>query len=121
MSGNNPDKKDESGDQQISTKVILLVSDPEDPKHGELKLFDDPEKVERVVETLLEAGFEQERIRVFTGTESTIAVTHRPVVTLVSEETGQGQAEPVAAGSGNGRKESGRLSDHLPSAADHVA
>jgi hypothetical protein len=121
MSGNNADEKDTSADQQTSTKVILLVSDAEDPQHGEVKLLDDPEEAEHMVETLLEAGFEQERIRVFTGTESTIVVTHRPVVTLVGDTTDKGQPEAVGADSGNGHKESERLSDHLPSAADHVA
>ena len=121
MSENTSSEKDTSGDQQMSTKVILLVFDPEDSDHGEVKLLDDPEKAERMVETLLEAGFEQERIRAFTGTESTIAVIHRPVVTIGGEETDQAQPEPAGADSGNGHKEVGRLSDHLPSAADGVS
>jgi hypothetical protein len=121
MSGDISDEKDTSGDEQMDTKVILLVSDPEDPKHGEVELLDDLEKAARTVETLLEAGFEQERIRAFTGTETTIVVTHRPVVTLAAEKTDEAPPEPVGAGSGNGRKESKRLSDHLPSAADKGA
>ncbi len=121
MTGDNSSDKETAGDRQMSTKVILLVSDPDDPKHGEVKLLDDPETAERVVETLLEAGFEQERIRVFTGTETTVVVTHRPVVTLMSGEAEQAQPEPVGADSGNGRKKSGRLSDHLKSDADSVA
>jgi hypothetical protein len=42
-----------------------------------------PQKAARLVETLLEAGFERERIRIFTGGEMSMQVTHRPVVALV--------------------------------------
>ncbi len=121
MSENTSSEKETPGDQQMSTKVILLVSDPEDSGHGEVKLLDDPEKAERMVETLLEAGFEQERIRAFTGTETTIAVTHRPAVTLVADGADQAQVQPVGADGGNGHGKSGRLSDHLPSATDSIA
>ncbi len=40
-------------------------------------------KAARVVETLLEAGFDQARIRVFVGGEMGMQVRHRPVVALV--------------------------------------
>ena len=39
----------------------------------------------------------------------------------MSDTTDQGQPEAAGADNGNGRKEGERLSDHLPSAADHVA
>ena len=129
MSGAKPDDKDTSGDPRIDspdddqtpTKVILLVTDPEDPKHGEVSLLDHPEKAERMVETLLEAGFEQERIRAFMGVEATIVVTHRPVATLVTDGADRARAEPAGADRGNGREERGRLSGHLPSNADTIA
>ena len=54
----------------MSEKIIVLVSDRGDSKHGEVSVLDDPQKAERLVETLLEAGFEPERIRVFTGRAS---------------------------------------------------
>ena len=47
-----------------SEKIIVLVSDKGDSKHGEISVLNDPQKAERLVETLLEAGFEAERIKV---------------------------------------------------------
>jgi hypothetical protein len=48
------------------------------------------------VETLLESGFEQERVRVFGGDELQMQVHHRPVVSLTN---------PDQAQNGRGRKE----------------
>jgi len=70
----------------MATRVIMLVVDRDDPKHGEITVLDDMRKAENLVATLLEAGFEQERIRIFTGSEMGMRVTHRPVVTIVNEE-----------------------------------
>ena len=64
----------------MTTKFIVLVADRDDPKHGE-------------VETLLEAGFERERVRVFTGTEMEAQVSQRPKVELVE----RGLDEPAPA------------------------
>lgn len=64
-------------------KMIVLVSDLDDGKHGEITVVENPIKAARLLETLLEAGFEQERIRVFSGAEMEMQVTHRPVVALV--------------------------------------
>jgi hypothetical protein len=69
----------------VSEKIIVLVSDRGDSKHGEISVVDDPHKAEKLVETLLEAGFEQERIRVFAGSQSDFQVSQRPVVALVAE------------------------------------
>ena len=60
-------------------KIIVLVSDRGDSKHGEISVLDDPRKAERLVETLLEAGFAEDRIRVFTGQASEFEVNHRPI------------------------------------------
>ncbi len=68
----------------MATRVIVLVSDRDDPKHGEVTILNDARKAERLVETLLEAGFEQERIRIFTGAEMDMRVRQRPVVALVT-------------------------------------
>ena len=70
----------------MSSKVIVLVSDRDDSKHGEISVMEDLRKAERLVETLLQAGFEQERIRVFTGNEMDMQITHRPMVALVGGE-----------------------------------
>ena len=82
----------------MSEKIIVLVSDRGDSKHGEVSVLDDPQKAERLVETLLEAGFESERIRVFSGRASEFEISHRPVVALMAEgEEGEVQAQPQAA------------------------
>ncbi len=81
-------------------KIIVLVSDRGDSKHGEISVLDDPRKAERLVETLLEAGFAEDRIRVFTGQASEFEVNHRPVVALMSEGT-EGEAQPSAQPNGH--------------------
>ncbi len=49
------------------SKAIVLVADRDDAKYGEITVVDDLRKAERLVETLLEAGFDRERIQVFVG------------------------------------------------------
>ena len=69
-----------------ATDVIVLVADRDDQKHGEITILDDMRKAASLIETLLEAGFEEERIRIFNGSETRMEVTYRPVVTIVGEE-----------------------------------
>jgi len=77
----------------MSDSVMVIVSDLDDAKHGEINVVDSSEKATRLIETLLEAGFDQTRIRVFTGAEMDMRVRHRPVVALV---TGDQAADPPA-------------------------
>lgn len=77
--------------------IIVLVSDKDDSKHGEISILDDPQKAERLVETLLEAGFDESRIRVFNGRSSDFEVNHRPVVALV-DGSSEGTRRPAAQG-----------------------
>lgn len=67
----------------MSSRMIVMVSDMDDAKHGEINVLDNPQKAARLVESLLESGFDQERIRIFNGDEMGMQVTHRPVVALV--------------------------------------
>ncbi len=83
-----------------SEKIIVLVSDRDDNKHGEVSVLDDPAKAERLVETLIEAGFDQDRIRVFSGRQSEFQISQRPVVALVAE----GEVAQAAAGVSAGRE-----------------
>ncbi len=69
----------------MAGKMIVLVADRDDPRHGEVTVLADGRKAERLVETLLEAGFERERIRIFSGAELDVQVTQRPVVSLVAD------------------------------------
>ena len=70
----------------MSDRAIVMIYDQDDQKRGEISVVDNAHKAARLVETLLEAGFEQERIRIFTGAEMEMQVTHRPVVALVGGE-----------------------------------
>jgi len=65
-----------------NNKVIVMVSDLDDGVHGEINVLEGPDQAARFVETLIESGFEQERIRVFVGDEMQMEVHHRPVVSL---------------------------------------
>ena len=64
-------------------KVIVMVSDLDDNIHGEINVLEGPDQASRFVETLLESGFDRERIRVFVGDEMMMEVHHRPVVQLL--------------------------------------
>jgi hypothetical protein len=77
----------------MTTKVIVLVADRSDPKHGEIVVVDTTAEAERLVETLLEAGFDPEQVRVFSGAEMEAQVSQRPKVDLVES----GPDEPAPA------------------------
>ena len=87
----------------MSDKFVLVVSDEKDDKHGEISVLDSAHETERLVETLLGAGFDQERIRVLAGSEAEFLTTYRPVVGFIDEANPTTELEPVEAGSGNGR------------------
>lgn len=70
----------------MPAKFIVMISDPEDPRRGEITVVDDPRTATHLVETLLEAGFQQERIRLFSGDQAEMLVSSRPVVSLVDEQ-----------------------------------
>jgi hypothetical protein len=87
----------------MSGRTIVMVSDLDDAKHGEINVLDDPQQAARLVESLLESGFDQTRIRIFSGDEMAMQVTHRPVVALVGSGVPSNgrhagpEAEPVEA------------------------
>jgi len=72
----------------MPAKFIVVVSDRDDGKRAEITLLDDARKAEVLVETLLEAGFEQERIRLFSGDQAEMQVTYRPQVSLTEDPQG---------------------------------
>lgn len=67
----------------METKVIVLIADRGDPKHGEIAVLDDTADAERLIETLLGAGFDREQVRVFSGSEMVAQVSQRPKVDIV--------------------------------------
>ena len=83
----------------MSDKVIVVVSDRDDAKHGEVTVVDNPRTAAHLVETLLEAGFDQGRIHLFSGNKTEMQVSSRPVVALVDDSPAGGaiEAEEAAA------------------------
>lgn len=117
----------------MNEKIIVLVSDRGDSKHGEISVVDEPRKAEKLVETLLEAGFEEDRIHVFAGRESDFQVSQRPVVALVGEgeeeEEQAGAAAPEVAvpepapdvgkiTAGDGQEEGGETEEEVAATAE---
>lgn len=84
----------------MSNRVIVMVSDLDDPKHGEIDVLESATKAARMVETLLEAGFGQDRIRVFSGDEMEMRVAHRPVVALMSDDSSADDPSSGTEGAG---------------------
>lgn len=85
----------------MADQIIILVTDRGDSQHGEITVLESTEKAERLIETLLEAGFEQERIHVFTGTDIPMQVSYRPVVEIPAAQGGErpaGRAAPADNG-----------------------
>lgn len=74
----------------MAERLIVMVSDLDDGAHGEINVFEEPREAARLIESLLESGFEQERIRVFNGEEMEMHVSHRPVVALVGGDLENG-------------------------------
>ncbi len=127
----------------MSEEFLLVVSDESDGKHGEISVLETAHEVERLMETLLESGIDQHRIRVFAGAESEFETIYRPVVNLFDEasETAEldrpvrdnagleatevravAELETVQAHSGNGRSRSSvRPSSIFRSARDDDA
>ena len=68
----------------MTAKVIVFVADSGDQRFGEVRVFSGTGEAERLLETLLEAGYDQQRIHVFSGAEMEARVSQRPVVALVS-------------------------------------
>ena len=83
----------------MSDKFLLVVSDEKDDTHGEISVLDSAHETERLVETLLEAGFAQERIRVLAGSEAEFLTTYRPVVGFIDKANPTTELEPVESGS----------------------
>ncbi len=83
----------------MSGRIIVMVSDLDDQKHGEISVHESAQKAARVVETLLESGFAQGRIRVFSGDEMGMQIAHRPVVALMSGDSSaqSGTVDDVSA------------------------
>ena len=81
----------------MSTKVIVMVSDKDNAKRGEITVADNPRTAIHLVETLLEAGFQQEQIKLYSGDEAEMRVSSRLMVALVDDCSTPTAREPVEA------------------------
>ena len=70
----------------MTSSVMVMIEDPDNAKHGEMKVLSGPEEAARHIESLIESGFEQNRIRAFYADRMEMQVSHRPVVALVAGE-----------------------------------
>ncbi len=79
----------------MSTKVIVMVSDRDNAKRGEITVADNTRTAAHLVETLLEAGFQQEQIKLYSGEETEMRISSRPMVALVDSSSRPTAREPV--------------------------
>ena len=87
----------------MSTKVIVMVSDRDNVKRGEITVADNPRTAAHLVETLLEAGLQQEQIKLYSGDEAEMRISSRLIVALVddcSTPTARETVEPHEAAEG---------------------
>lgn len=86
----------------MERRMIVMVVDPDDPKRGEITILDDPSDAAHMAEALLEAGMDQERVRIYSASEIQMTVSHRPVVTLVGGEREGAAGDAGARGEATG-------------------
>lgn len=80
----------------MSGKVIVVLADQDHPKRGEITVVDNQRTAIHLVETLLEAGFDRDRIRLFSGERAEMQVSARPVVVLVGDPPATDAADSLA-------------------------
>ena len=100
----------------MSTKMIVLVDDKETEGSTEITVLDTAEQAERLVETLLEAGYAAQRVRIFAATQNEFVTTYRPVVSFVAETPAAKYARRQTPAAASSRTE--RLSSPFHSARD---
>ena len=80
----------------MSGTVIVVVTDLDNATHGEINVVEDEEEAAQLVETLIESGYDQARVRAFAADEFNIRVQHRPVVALTSAAETDTAEQPEA-------------------------
>lgn len=84
----------------MSSTVIVVVTDLDNTKHGEINVVESPEEAVQLVETLIESGYDQARLRAFSADEFQIRVYHRPVVALTPAAEADMIEQPEVPGAG---------------------
>ncbi|MDP2674496.1 MAG: hypothetical protein Q8Q00_06285 [Dehalococcoidia bacterium] len=99
----------------MTSKVIVFVTDGGDQRFGEVSVFDSSGEAERLLETLLQAGYDWQRIRVFYGGEMEARVSQRSVVALVTGDQEE-VSESVAPDAQADQKEADSAGEGEPEA-----
>lgn len=86
----------------MSSTVIVVVTDLDNAAHGEINVLKSPEEAAQLVETLIESGYDQARIRAFAADEFQVHVYHRPVVALTASAEADTIEPPKTRGAGDG-------------------
>jgi hypothetical protein len=102
----------------MGAQVVVFTPDQDNPERGELKRFESLELAERFVESLLGQGVAQETLNVFTVSQIPLAVSYRPIVSLVAAESNGGSANEAAAEERPYEKDGERLSAALERPSD---
>lgn len=84
----------------MSSKVIVVVADLDNAAHGEINVLENQEEAAQLVETLIESGYDETRVRAFAADEFQIQVFHRPVVALTTAAEADTIEQPAAPGAG---------------------
>lgn len=84
----------------MSSTVIVVVADLDNSAHGEINVLETEEEAAQLVETLIESGYDQGRVRVFAAAELEIQVYHRPVVALTTAAAADTAEQPEIPGAG---------------------
>jgi len=82
----------------MSNTVMVVVADLDNAAHGEINVLKSPDEAAKLVETLIESGYDQSRVRVFAADEFQISVYHRPVVALSTATDEETSEEPESSG-----------------------
>ena len=82
----------------MASRYLLFLADEKTPEQGEISFFDDANEAAGHAESLLEAGHEQDRIRIFSSDEMDIHVTHKPVVSLAGPDSSPSDPEEFPTG-----------------------
>ena len=84
----------------MSSKVIVVVADLDNAAHGEINVLGSLEEAAQLVETLIESGYDQTRVRAFAADEFEIQVYHRPVVALTAAAEADTIEQPESPSAG---------------------
>ena len=94
----------------MSNTVIVVVTDLDNSAHGEINVVGSMEEAAQLVETLIESGYDQERVSAFAGDEFQISVYHRPVVAFATPaEAGEAEQPDVSVCEDADQKEDASL------------